>query len=303
MQDTGWYADTAYDSRKKKDEPPPDPTAWKGKERALRAHPLPIGVHFGNFRSDLKMSKILDLKKNSQPKNRRNDKFDELFAADKPRVVFGTIRWLGWAFSCICLFCFVATLLAGDIRGPVIYAPLIISISAFTLCALFMKNAPDKKNNTIFSRRTGLVSIPRPGKKSPVVLPFAEFDGYCYSTQTTINVIYHLYLGHRFTPVGFSTGKKYTRRYWIHGEWEFLQQYMDISMPLPDVPSLEPYRHLDPTTAAYDKQHSRPPHYWRDIDMNQLEKERQEGIQAIEDYPWEKHQADHIPNEIMNNDE
>ncbi len=40
--------------------------------------------------------------------------------------------------------------------------------------------------------------------------------------------------------------------------WELIQQFMDISKPLPDVPELEPYRHLDPVTAEWDKQHCRP---------------------------------------------
>jgi hypothetical protein len=161
-----------------------------------------------------------------------------------------------------------------------------------------MKYIPDK-NNTIFNRRTGLVTIPRGGKKTPVILPFAELDGYYYCSHSTVNVNYLLHFGHRFTPRGYGTGRSWVDRYWIYVEWEFLQQYMDISLPLPDIPDLEPYRHLDPTTAAYDKQYSREPHYWRDMDMAQFEKERQEGIQAIENFPWEELRVDYIPQELM----
>jgi len=51
MQDNDWYADTAYDSRKKKDVPPPDPAGWsKIAQRNLRAHVLPLGVHCGEYR-------------------------------------------------------------------------------------------------------------------------------------------------------------------------------------------------------------------------------------------------------------
>jgi hypothetical protein len=40
---------------------------------------------------------------------------------------------------------------------------------------------------------------------------------------------------------------------------------MDISQPLPDILVLEPARQRDPTTIAYDKEHSRNPRYWRDM--------------------------------------
>lgn len=47
---------------------------------------------------------------------------------------------------------------------------------------------------------------------------------------------------------------------------DFIQNYMDISKPLPDIPILEPYRHLDPVTAAHDQQTGRDPHYYLTMD-------------------------------------
>ena len=48
--------------------------------------------------------------------------------------------------------------------------------------------------------------------------------------------------------------------------WDFIQNYMDITRPLPELPLLEQYRHLDPTTAEHDQATGRPSRYWRDMD-------------------------------------
>jgi hypothetical protein len=299
MPNTDWYAETAYDSRKKKDVPPPDASAWKGKERALRAHPLPIGVHCADYRAYLEKTTLQELKK-GLPKGKLNHEYSELYTLANPKVAVATLRWLGGVISIVGLFTTIMTLNTGELSAYDWrnYIWFLLPFSIFILCCVLMKYIPDK-NNTIFNRRTGLVTIPRGGKKTPVILPFAELDGYYYCSHSTVNVNYLLHFGHRFTPRGYGTGRSWVDRYWIYVEWEFLQQYMDISLPLPDIPDLEPYRHLDSTTAAYDKQYSREPHYWRDMDMAQFEKERQEGIQAIENFPWEELPVDHIPQELM----
>jgi hypothetical protein len=41
---------------------------------------------------------------------------------------------------------------------------------------------------------------------------------------------------------------------------------MDTSGPLPELPRYEEFRHLDPTTADYDRQTLRPPRLWIDMD-------------------------------------
>jgi hypothetical protein len=105
MENETWYADTAYDSRKKKDVPPPDPNAWRGKERALRAHPLPLGVYCGNYRADLSRTTILELQK-GLPKGRLTHEFGELYTLANPKIVIATFRWLGGVFSAIGLFVF-----------------------------------------------------------------------------------------------------------------------------------------------------------------------------------------------------
>lgn len=37
---------------------------------------------------------------------------------------------------------------------------------------------------------------------------------------------------------------------------------MDISMPIPDIPALEPFRQFDPVTRGHDTQTGREPYFW-----------------------------------------
>ncbi|MCE2570430.1 hypothetical protein [Motilimonas eburnea] len=62
----------------------------------------------------------------------------------------------------------------------------------------------------------------------------------------------------------FSGGTDYSQ---IEAAWDTLLRYMDVEQPLPDIPSLEPFRHLDPTTAAFDKagKRGRPDNFWVDF--------------------------------------
>ncbi|GAA0813200.1 hypothetical protein GCM10009111_08240 [Colwellia asteriadis] len=46
-------------------------------------------------------------------------------------------------------------------------------------------------------------------------------------------------------------------------KWELIQRFADNTLPLPDMPELEAFRHLDPLTVAYDKKHNRPEYHWR----------------------------------------
>ncbi|MFO6422453.1 hypothetical protein [Motilimonas sp. KMU-193] len=59
--------------------------------------------------------------------------------------------------------------------------------------------------------------------------------------------------------------------------WDFIQCYMDVAEPLPNAPTLEVCRHLDPTTAKHDLAIGRDPRYWRDMS----EQEYQDAEQAM----------------------
>ncbi|MCC5881010.1 MAG: hypothetical protein JJU25_00030 [Halomonas sp.] len=107
--------------------------------------------------------------------------------------------------------------------------------------------------------------------------PFYEFDAYIEMRVGTQGSQFHsLKLIHRYpqrsrlphinAPLDydFSVGGSIAQ---LYAAWDMLQRYMDISQPLPDIPQVEPFRHLDPTTKAYDEagKRGRPATYWRDL--------------------------------------
>ncbi|AHI29541.1 hypothetical protein [Marinobacter similis] len=54
--------------------------------------------------------------------------------------------------------------------------------------------------------------------------------------------------------------------------WDFIQNYMDVTRPLPDFPLIEKYRDMDPVTAEHDRETDRPERYWRDMHMDTFKK-------------------------------
>lgn len=66
--------------------------------------------------------------------------------------------------------------------------------------------------------------------------------------------------------------------------WQFLQNYMDVTKPLPDIPALEEYRHLDPVTAEYDRKTNRPECYWRDMDDDTFKQKKREEFEKMMAY-------------------
>lgn len=130
-----------------------------------------------------------------------------------------------------------------------------------------------------FNRRTGLITVfdydnngvyKKTGTIDEKVAPFYEFDAYITVTpdrQGLPNNV--LCIVHRYQDI------------WINmanfvgpsgsasvpcALWDYLQNYMDTSKPLPDTPELEAFRRLDPTTTEHDRETGREPRYWRDMD-------------------------------------
>lgn len=149
--------------------------------------------------------------------------------------------------------------------------------------ALFlgMKKAPLWQAN----RQTGLLTIyhPRRAWECRLEAPFWEFDAFLQSSPDTQgSLTYSLILYHPFQGVTQKLDAQFPPSK-MPGElvaaWQFLQRYMDVSQPLPDVPGLEVQRHKDPTTAAADKKKGRPPRYWRDMKEEDVKKIQQERYQ------------------------
>ncbi|WGI24847.1 hypothetical protein QEN58_16180 [Halomonas alkaliantarctica] len=132
--------------------------------------------------------------------------------------------------------------------------------------------------------------------------PFYEFDAFIeMSADMKGNQLHSLKVRHRYPqhskdprnnlPLDYSFPAD-GRIAQLYAMWDMLGRYMDVSQPLPDIPRLEPFRHLDPTTKAFDEagKRGRPATYWHDLYAKASEKELKqlhgEHRQVVDAAPW-----------------
>ena len=120
----------------------------------------------------------------------------------------------------------------------------------------------------IFARKPG--QFAHLGIEGDFVRPFYEFDACVHILPSRQGLPqYSLHLVHRYQPVAIDfkpvIGLQSSEQA-CFALWDMWQNYMDISHPLPDIPTWEEFRPLDPTTAEHDRQAGRNPRYWRDMD-------------------------------------
>lgn len=126
------------------------------------------------------------------------------------------------------------------------------------------------------NRRTGKLKIfnyknfKTQGKIEEAEAPFYEFDAYIITSPdrqgTPMN---GLSLAHRYRDIGINFNDLIAPDNTTQQPcalWDFLQNFMDISRPLPEIPAHEPYRHLDPVTASHDLKNGRNARYWIDME-------------------------------------
>ena len=144
---------------------------------------------------------------------------------------------------------------------------------------------------SFFSRETGEVSFAVSGGKK-LTASFEEFDAYVERVIEAGGIFYRLMFVHRYTGKQFSQtslSRVEPTKEEVMALWDMLQRYMDVSQPLPDVPKLEPFRHLDPVTAEHDQRTGRNPRYWRDLDIEAWKQgEGAEWLKRQAEYPWGK---------------
>lgn len=151
------------------------------------------------------------------------------------------------------------------------------------------------------NRRTGMVTIwnyprkiPLRPRDEPTVTeaPFYEFDGWACGSMDRGGPFFYFVLSHRYQKLEAYFDEFISRCYGrpkeVYGLWDFIQNYMDITKPLPDIPMLEAYRHLDPVTARYDEENGRPERYWRDMDKKIFKKELKEMSRRVWDIDTEQ---------------
>ncbi|TVU89783.1 hypothetical protein [Vreelandella titanicae] len=144
-----------------------------------------------------------------------------------------------------------------------------------------MRKAPVWQLN----RQNGFFTIYNPKRawEEHLIAPIYEFDAYLESSPDTQgSPTYSLMLYHPETGLRQKLDAQFPPTN-MPGElvaaWQFIQRYMDVSQPLPDVPALEIHRFKDPTTAAADKRKGRNPRYWRDMSEAEVEKIQEEKYQ------------------------
>nr|BBJ04585.1 hypothetical protein YBY_24340 [Marinobacter nauticus] len=145
-----------------------------------------------------------------------------------------------------------------------------------------------------FNRVTGQVKFAL-GKGRSFEAPFVEFDAYVERVVQRGGIFYRLMFVHRYTQKQFnktSLSNIEAEKTEVLALWDMLQRYMDVTQPLPDMPRLEPFRHLDPVTAKYDQTTGRNPRYWRDLDLEDWQKGKgAELLRSQRQYAWGRRQC------------
>ncbi len=123
----------------------------------------------------------------------------------------------------------------------------------------------------IFDRKTGVVKIPKSDAKSFAYLSFEEFNAHYKATHNPKSGFPHRGL----TLLHYKEDQRYDVAY--NNEiacslqhWELLQNFMDVTQPLADIPQFEYYREFDKTTAEFDKANGRPKYFWYRVDKSFL---------------------------------
>ncbi|WP_339648724.1 hypothetical protein [Halopseudomonas pelagia] len=131
---------------------------------------------------------------------------------------------------------------------------------------------PGKGPKWELNRRTGMITVFKYHRSEVTEqrAPFHEFDAYINTTPDRqglpMNV---LSLEHRYSDISIHFGDIQPPDRTVNQPlalWDFIQNYMDTSHPLPDAPLFEEHRHNDPTTVEHDKAKGRNPRYWIDMD-------------------------------------
>lgn len=178
------------------------------------------------------------------------------------------------------------------------YLPVILVLLGFpsflwSVTALYLRLFSSKKGKGSaweLNREIGLVTVSKEenGQRVAHIHPFYEWDGYLITIPNRQGFAYYGFcLQHRYSDLTIKdlmdTNDKGSQQE-IWATWYFLQNYMDVSRPLPDVGGLEMFRPYDPTTVEYDKKTNHDPYYWRKMTHPEWEtkcKEMAKNIQSI----------------------
>ena len=147
---------------------------------------------------------------------------------------------------------------------------------------------PGKGPKWELNRRNGMITVFKyKGKEATEHrAPFHEFDAYINTTPDRqglpMNV---LSLEHRYSDISIHFGDIKPPSPTVNQPmalWDFIQNYMDTSHPLPNAPLFEEHRHNDPTTVEHDKAKGRNPRYWINMDDETFKKAKHEMLGRVD---------------------
>lgn len=145
----------------------------------------------------------------------------------------------------------------------------------------YLRLKTDKARWGYVDRKTGMVVMPQ--RKGPdVVMPYKEFEPRIVRRVGSAGVSHSLAYVHYTGKWRFSGGERFAIDALLQAA--YIEQFMDITQPLPDIPSLERFRHLDPTTVAYDKMINRDPNYWRSKTSKEIDAIAKERTKFVASY-------------------
>ena len=147
------------------------------------------------------------------------------------------------------------------------------------------------------NRRTGMVTLFRDPEKEGqsgeirAQAPFHEWDGYLLTLPDHQGNVWHKrVLVHQTEEWVLPMNQLVpatTNREDVLAYWDLINQYMDVTQPLPDIPLFEGYRHLDPTTRAHDERTGRDPRHWRAMDDASYEAFKEDNWQRLIRQRWD----------------
>ncbi len=293
-----YYSTTAYDSTKPRQLAPLNRTDMGVGERTARSNPL-----FSNgsqcreyLAGSIPVLTVLELqgfnKKEHQEviERKLHEKFQWQTGKNKAALVDSIGYVAGW-------FWFFGGIGGGLVTGLILefeYAwflsMLITFVAPFTIWSLAKISLKlgwfKDENNIVFNRRTGMVSFPRDDET--ISLPFDEFDPYLSTSMTTAaSINQFLRLVHRYSDTIITNPSSFSKSWELFSAWEEAQQFMDISKPLPDIPSFDFAREHDPVSATYDKKYNRPKDYWKNLAIADVQIMWDASLKARKTFPWE----------------
>ena len=163
----------------------------------------------------------------------------------------------------------------------VIYLVIAVGYFGGKYGRLLLAHLTDKRqraNPTGLYRREGMVRIKE--RKAVFEAPLIEFDAYLVHTPSGRGgryfnlVLQHRYSKHQLWMKGLLTDAMDQKE--VYAYWDMLQQFMDVTQPLPDVPIFEPFRSRDPVTREWDQRTDRDPFKWRKMSPDSWRKNHEQ---------------------------